>query len=224
MSDDSAIQFTPDPPQQPGSGMRINPNLVEAKVVRIDSLTVDPANVRLHSERNLATIKGSLAKFGQQRSILVNGNVVVAGNGTLTAAMALGATEIAVTQFDGDSAAAAVAYGIADNRTGELATWDFLALKDQLAGLKDDNFDLIALGWDKDELHNLMISEFVPPEKEPLPEPGDRGGQPIRLTPMQRELFDQCAVQLRTEEADSTMSDGDVLEAVCRYWLSVHVQ
>ncbi len=205
--------------------MRINTNLTDARVVPVASLNVDPSNVRAHSERNLQAIGASLAKFGQQRAIVVDpGMTVIAGNGTLQAAMAMGATEIAVTVFDGDSKAFAAAYAIADNRTGELATWDFLALKAQLEGLAEDDFDLISLGWDKDELQNLMISEFVPPDKEPLPEPGDRGGQPIRLTPLQRELFDKVGGQIRDEEGESTMSDGDVLEAVCRDWMARHVQ
>lgn len=205
--------------------MRINAALTDARIVPVASVKVDPSNVRSHSVRNLEAIGASLSKFGQQRAIVVDTDmVVIAGNGTLQAAMAMGADEIAVTVFDGDSKTYAAAYAIADNRTGELATWDFLALKAQLEGLANDDFDVISLGWDKDELHNLLISEFVPPEKEALPEPGDRGGQPIRLTPMQRELFDTVGGQIRDEEGDSTMSDGDVLESVCRDWLAKHVQ
>ncbi len=203
--------------------MRVNPGLVNARIVPIDSVSIDPSNVRQHSERNLAAIKASLAKFGQQRAIVVDTDgIVIAGNGTLEAARSLGANDIAVTEFDGDSKTYAAAYAIADNRTGELAAWDFQALKAQIEGLALDDFDIGTLGWDQDELHNLMISEFVPPDKEPLPEPGDRGGQPIRLTPLQREVFDKCAVQIRSESEDSTMSDGDVLEAVCRHWISDH--
>lgn len=205
--------------------MRINAAITDARIVPVASVTVDPSNVRAHSTRNLEAIGASLSKFGQQRAIVVDTDmVVIAGNGTLQAAMAMGAEEIAVTVFDGDSKTYAAAYAIADNRTGELATWDFLALKAQLEGLANDDFDVISLGWDKDELQNLLISEFVPPEREPLPEPGDRGGQPIRLTPMQRELFDKCARQVREDEGDSTMSDGDVLEGLARFWLNANTQ
>lgn len=205
--------------------MRINDGLTDARIVPVASVHVDPSNVRAHSERNLEAIKNSLAKFGQQRSIVVDTDMtVIAGNGTLQAAMALGATEIAVTVFDGDSKTFAAAYAIADNRTGELASWDFEALKETIDALAADNFDVISLGWDKDELHNLMMSEFVPPDHEPLPEPTDKGGQPIRLTPLQRELFDRCATAIRESEGDATMSDGDVLEAVTRAWLAANIQ
>jgi len=63
--------------------------------IDINEIHADPANVRRHPERNLASIKASLARFGQQRPIVVDGNGVVrAGNGTLEAARQLGWTEI----------------------------------------------------------------------------------------------------------------------------------
>ena len=63
--------------------------------VAIDALTVDPANVRGHSGRNLEAIAASLRAFGQQRPIVVDRDgVVIAGNGTLLAARQLGWTHI----------------------------------------------------------------------------------------------------------------------------------
>ena len=54
--------------------------------VPLDSITPDPANVRLHSDTNLDAIKGSLARFGQQKPIVVDQQGLVrAGNGTLLA-------------------------------------------------------------------------------------------------------------------------------------------
>jgi hypothetical protein len=50
---------------------------VKAETVPIDSLSFDPANVRKHGERNLATIKASLQRFGQQKPIVVDANGVV---------------------------------------------------------------------------------------------------------------------------------------------------
>lgn len=50
-------------------------------------------------KKNIEAIKGSLAKFGQQKPIVVNkDNVVVAGNGTLEAARQLGWKEINVVR------------------------------------------------------------------------------------------------------------------------------
>ena len=60
--------------------------------VSIDSLNLDPANARLHDEKNLAAIKGSLARFGQRLPLVVQkqGMIVRAGNGRVVAAKMLG--------------------------------------------------------------------------------------------------------------------------------------
>jgi hypothetical protein len=60
---------------------------LEVERVEVSTLLNDPANVRKHNERNLESIKASLARFGQQKPIVVGRDgVVIAGNGTLAAA------------------------------------------------------------------------------------------------------------------------------------------
>jgi hypothetical protein len=109
--------------------------------VPVASLVFDPSNARKHDEKNLQAIKGSLAKFGQQKPIVVTkDNVVVAGNGTLHAAKELGWETIDIhrTPLKGTEA---IAYALADNRTSELAEWDDEILNTQLTSLID-------VGWD----------------------------------------------------------------------------
>jgi ParB family chromosome partitioning protein len=101
--------------------------------VPIASISPDPANARRHPARNIESIKSSLRRFGQQKPIVVDANNIVrAGNGTLEAARALGWTEVNIVRTDLKGAEAA-AYGIADNRTGELAEWDAITLAKLLA-------------------------------------------------------------------------------------------
>ena len=116
--------------------------------ISIDKLLLDPANARKHGKKNLDSIKGSLAKFGQQKPIVVNtDNVIVAGNGTLQAAKELGWKEINIVRTD-LKGSDITAFGIADNRTSELAEWDDDVLKELLEGLKAEDFDLSAIGFD----------------------------------------------------------------------------
>jgi DNA modification methylase len=122
----------------------------------VAALHLDPANVRRHPERNLDAIKASLARFGQQRPILVDADGIVrAGNGTLMAARALGWAEIDCvrTELRG---AEATAYAIADNRTAELAEWEDGLLAEQLDALRVDGVDLGAIGFSDRELDALM--------------------------------------------------------------------
>ena len=142
----------------------------------------DPANVRKHGDQNLAAIKASLVRFGQQKPIVVNQDgVVVAGNGTLMAARALNWTTIKAirTNLAGSEA---TAFAIADNRTAELAEWDESALHQQLAAIAIDDEELLAAtGFDEKELAKLaaahapeVIEDEVPPlPAEPITQPGD---------------------------------------------------
>lgn len=124
--------------------------------IPIDQLIPDPANARKHSKKNLDAIKGSLARFGQQKPIVISkNNVVIAGNGTLEAAKALKWTEIQVirSELEGTDI---TAYGIADNRTGELAEWDDEALSQTLKSLLDVKFDLDSIGFSDKDLDKLL--------------------------------------------------------------------
>jgi len=118
-------------------------------------LTKDPANVRLHSEKNLSAIKGSLQHFGQQKPIVVDGSgVVIAGNGTLQAALALGWTEIDIVRT-ALTGAEAVAFALADNRTAELAEWNTDELGVTLKALFEGGFDTSVTGF---EIGDFMAS------------------------------------------------------------------
>jgi len=125
--------------------------------IPIEELDLDPANVRQHDEKNLAAIKSSLKRFGQQKPIVVDPKgIVIAGNGTLTAARALGWDRIRIvrTQLEGSEA---TAYAIADNRTAELATWDDGALVQQLQALKLEDSALIeSAGFDDLDLEKIL--------------------------------------------------------------------
>lgn len=134
-----------------------NPKKLTVTLVDITKLELDPTNARLHNDENIASIKKSLERFGQRKPIVVQGNVVKAGNGTITAAIELGWTKINVCPAPDDwTQADAEAYAIADNRTAELAFWDQTTLADQLTSLSSGGgFELEDLGFDTTFLDNL---------------------------------------------------------------------
>lgn len=135
---------------------------MQVEYVEIGKLIPDPSNARSHSEKNLAAIKGSLAKFGQRKPIVIRNGVVIAGNGTLAAAKSLGWTKINVVRADDMSATEAAAFAVADNRTAELAEWDFSTLGTTLQGLREDGFDLNDIGFDVSDLDDILGVD-VPP-------------------------------------------------------------
>lgn len=117
-------------------------------LVPIDSLTPDPGNAREHGEQNIQAIKDSFLRFGQQLPILYDSERVVrAGNGRLQAARELGWTVIAAVPSDLAGLDAA-AFAITDNRTAELAGWDWTTLGAGLAELSARGDDLLWYGFD----------------------------------------------------------------------------
>ena len=139
---------------------------MKAVSVNIDSIHIDPANLRMHPARNLDTIKASLARFGQQKPIVVDGNGICrAGNGTLEAARALGWEKIEVvkTPLAGSEA---IAYAIADNRTAELALWDDDRLGETLKALQLEDFNLDDIGFSHDEFDQLIGDIVDDPQSE----------------------------------------------------------
>lgn len=145
----------------------INPDL-QPLARDIKTLKPDPQNVRKHSRRNLEAIAASLMKYGQQKPVVALNGIVVAGNGTLEAALSLGWEQLAVTEFKGNGAVRG--YALADNRTAELAEWDFEKLSNQL-NLFENQLELQTL-WSSEELQALSTSSdageigLVPTERK----------------------------------------------------------
>ena len=137
-------------------------------VVAIDTVAEDPNNARLHGELNTEAIKRSLATFGQRIPLVVRESTmqVSAGNGRLKAMHELGWKHVAVLKCDDDEITAR-AFALADNRTGELAEWDYLTLNEQLSAL-EGLVDVENLGFtiaDMTELAGFTDPDKVDPNK-----------------------------------------------------------
>jgi DNA modification methylase len=152
---------------------------MQLTTTKITELSLDPSNLRKHSRRNLDAIKASLRKFGQQKPIVVDAKgIVLAGNGTLTAAQELGWTEIQIVRTE-LAGVEATAFAIADNRTAELAEWEEDKLSQVLQSLKVEDADLLAAtGYDAAEVDKMSKAEVtedeVPePPAEPITKAGD---------------------------------------------------
>src|SRR5580692_7931188 len=127
---------------------------LHVKLVAIDTVRPDPANVREHNERNLASAAASLEEFGQQKPIVVDKDGIIrAGNGIWLAAKRLGWPKINVL-FTGLSGEAATRYALADNRIGELSYFDDVLLAKQLEEVAGAGLD--ALGFDNAEFAELL--------------------------------------------------------------------
>jgi site-specific DNA-methyltransferase (adenine-specific) len=123
---------------------------MKLEMMQIPNLTLDPNNARTHDTTNLEAIAGSLTQFGQRKPIVIDkNNVVVAGNGTVTAAKSLGWTEIQAVRVPADWDADRIkAFALADNRTAELASWDQQVMASQLLDLQEAGFQIEEFGFE----------------------------------------------------------------------------
>jgi ParB-like chromosome segregation protein Spo0J len=101
-------------------------------------------------------VASSLSEFGFQQPIVVDKNmVVIVGHTRLLASQKLGYEKVPV--FIADlSESKAKAYRIADNRLSEDSNWDYDFLNMEIGMLQEVDFDLTQLGFDKEELNNLL--------------------------------------------------------------------
>ena len=132
-------------------------------------------NARTHSENQVNQIAASITEFGFTNPILVDGaKGIIAGHGRLMAAKKLGLTEVPVVILDHLSEAQKRAYIIADNKLAENAGWDEEILANELADLKDLDFDLDLIGFEDQELEklfsNLYESDEDKEQEENIPE------------------------------------------------------
>ena len=133
-------------------------------------------NARLHDAAQIEQIKASMLAFGFTNPLLVDEHdALIAGHGRLEAALALGIAKVPVIVLRHLSAAEKDALRLADNRIAENATWDQVLLRDALAGLRDAEMDLGALGFSADELNAILagadeaVIDGDPPQDQDVP-------------------------------------------------------
>lgn len=140
---------------------------MKVESVKVETLTLDPRNARTHSQRNIDAIARSLERFGQRRPLVVWQDRVIAGNGTLQAAIGIGWKSIEITRCpDAWTEDEAKAYAIADNRTGDLAEWDGETLVKILNELDDELVQ--AAGFDAPDMDDITAAFGDPPDLDDL--------------------------------------------------------
>lgn len=120
----------------------------------------------------------SLKEYGWQQPVVVDQfGVIIVGHTRLKAAKKLGFKTCPVLIADKLTGAQVKAYRIADNKTGEMATWEEDLLKIEIEELIDLDFDLELTGFDSSEIEGMLLVGDAESEKR---------GEPVEtLTPNQ---------------------------------------
>ena len=164
------------------------------EVWSLDRVKPYPNNPRVNDDA-VDAVAASIREFGFRQPIVVdNDGVIICGHTRFKAAQKLGLNEAPVTVAKDLSPEQIKAYRIADNKTAELADWNYDLLPIELGDLQTNGFDLSPLGFDDDELLKLLKNDVEEGPTEPddvpatpddaLAQPGDlwhRGKPPLVL-------------------------------------------
>ena len=125
--------------------------------IGIEKLIPYAKNSRTHSDEQVAQIAASIKEFGFNNPVLIGeDDVIIAGHGRVMAARKIGLMEVPCIRLGHLTETQRKAYIIADNRLALNAGWDNELLTIELNELLADNFALDILGFDVDELKNLL--------------------------------------------------------------------
>jgi hypothetical protein len=194
--------------------------------VPLEELNEDPENARIHRKDNMEAVKRSLQEFGQRVPVLVqkDGMIVRAGNARLRAAKELGWTHLAAVVVE-EPEALAKAYGLMDNKSAELAEWDFESVAEILRSMEEGGIDLASSGFSERDVQNLLSGSWTP-EVHATPQMGaaavgvvEQKAHHLSLTPAQYLVLMEAAEKYRMANGLAQIGLSQALTSIGEIYL-----
>lgn len=149
----------------------------EIAVLELHEYENNPRN----NDGAVEAVAASIEEFGFKVPIIIDSdNTIVAGHTRVKAARKLGMSAVPCIIADDLTPEQIKAFRLADNKTAELAEWDFAKLETELAELANIEFDMSVFGFDLSDLgfeeeKEIIEDEVqeVDEENEPITKLGD---------------------------------------------------
>ncbi|HAP5483316.1 ParB N-terminal domain-containing protein [Enterococcus faecalis] len=142
---------------------------MDIKVQKTEDLIPYEKNPR-HNEDAITAVAKSIEKFGFKVPIVVDAsNVIVNEHTRLKAAKYLGLKEVPTIIADDLTPEQIKAFRLADNKVGEIATWDEELLNAELDELADLDFDMTEFGFDLPDIEGEEVEVIEDEFEEELP-------------------------------------------------------
>jgi ParB-like chromosome segregation protein Spo0J len=156
-------------------------------------------NAKAHPDEQVKKIASSIKNYGWDQPIVVDGdNEIIKGHGRLQAADVLGLDEVPVIKREDLTEAEAKASRIADNKTAE-SEWLDDALETELDVLdQEEQIDLDSLGFDDDEIDDLLEID------DGLPEPADEEDLGLET---EYEVIVECESEVMQEQVFDELTE-----------------
>lgn len=161
-----------------------------------------------NNDNAVEAVANSIRHFGFKVPIVIDkNNVIVAGHTRLKAAEMLGLEKVPCIIADDLTDEQIKAFRLVDNKTAELAEWDFQKLEIELAQLAD-NFQMIDFGFeDMCEIEPVDIIEDEVPEVDEENDPIVKRGQIWKLG----NHYLMCGDATSKKDVELLMSAGECL-------------
>lgn len=148
----------------------------------------------------------SISDFGFKVPIVIDrNNVIIAGHTRLKAAKTLGLEKVPCIVAEDLTPEQVKAFRLADNKTAELAEWDFDKLETELAELAEFGVEMDGFGFDEIEDDPPDIEEDEVPEIDEENEPITKRGQIWKLG----NHYLMCGDATNKEDVEKLMSAGE---------------
>lgn len=147
---------------------QLSPYTMQIKELAITELHEYENNPR-NNDGAVDAVAASIEEFGFKVPIIIDSeNIIVAGHTRLKAAKKLGLDTVPCIVADDLTPEQIKAFRLADNKTGELAGWDFAKLEEELSGISEQ-FDMTAFGFAAEDDIDIdgLFEETEEKEKEP---------------------------------------------------------
>ncbi len=147
---------------------RIGKKAMKQEIMYCDPLDLVPYenNPRIN-DYAVKKVLESIKEFGFQNPILVDKDkVIIAGHTRREASLLAGLETVPYIIAENLTPEQVKAYRIADNKLGELATWDENMLKEELLEIQEQEIPLEVLGFTEIDLQQIFVEEE---EKEKKP-------------------------------------------------------
>lgn len=180
-------------------------NNAKIELVEIKDIIPYENNPRFN-DGAVEAVANSIKEFGFKQPLVLDKNkVIIAGHTRLKASKELGLKRVPCIIADDLTAEQVQAYRLADNKTGEIATWDFEMLSAELEDLQD-KYDMADFGFEEvDEILTEELNPYTDKVEIPVYEPtGD--------IPMVLELANTTKRDLLVEKINKANIPLDIKE------------
>lgn len=149
------------------------------------------------NDKAVEVVAKSIEEFGFKNPIIVDkDNVIVAGHTRYRASKRLGLETVPVIMADDLTPEQVKAFRIMDNKSAEMAEWDYEKLKEELESLQIEEYDLNLTGLSPIEIDDLLDDEPLDVEEVELP----KESSDVATTQNDKLTFGKYKVVLTAEE------------------------